>query len=73
MRSVSVSIQLPQGYRFAGVHCGVKPNTTKRDVALVVCDRDAVAAGVYTQNLVCGAPVQLDRARTPAAGFRAVV
>ena len=68
-----MSIQLPQGYRFAGVHCGVKPNTTKRDVALVVCDRDAVAAGVYTQNLVCGAPVQLDRARTPAAGFRAVV
>ena len=68
-----MTIQLPQGYRFAGVHCGVKPNTTKRDIALVVSDRDAVAAGVYTQNLVCGAPVQLDRARTPATGFRAVV
>lgn len=68
-----MNIQLPKGYRFAGVHCGVKPNTTKLDVALVVSDLPATAAGVYTKNLVCGAPVQLDRSRTPGSGFRAVV
>ncbi|MDO4586889.1 MAG: bifunctional glutamate N-acetyltransferase/amino-acid acetyltransferase ArgJ [Planctomycetia bacterium] len=64
---------LPKGYRFAGVHCDVKPNTTKLDLSLIVSDRPATAAGVYTQNLVCGAPVQLDRLRTPGAGFRAIV
>jgi len=68
-----MTVLLPKGYRFAGVHCGVKPNTTKRDVALVVSDYPAAGAGVYTQNLVCGAPVQLDRSRTPGNGFRAVV
>lgn len=64
---------IPQGYRFAGIHCDVKPNTTKKDISLVVSDLPATAAGVYTQNLVCGAPVQLDRTRTPGSGFRAVV
>lgn len=68
-----MNIQLPKGYRFAGVHCGVKPNRTKLDVALVVSDTPATAAGVYTKNLVCGAPVTLDRSRTPGGGFRAVV
>ena len=68
-----MSINLPAGYRAAGVHCGVKPNTTKLDVALIVSDLPATAAGVYTRNLVCGAPVQLDRVRTPGRGFRAIV
>ncbi|MBQ5367736.1 MAG: bifunctional ornithine acetyltransferase/N-acetylglutamate synthase, partial [Thermoguttaceae bacterium] len=52
---------IPQGYQFAGVHCGIRPNTTKLDFALVVSDRPATAAGVYTQNLNCGAPVVYDR------------
>jgi glutamate N-acetyltransferase/amino-acid N-acetyltransferase len=42
-------------------------------LSLVVSDLPAVAAGVYTQNLVFAAPVALDRARTPGTGFRAVV
>ncbi|MDO5553026.1 MAG: bifunctional glutamate N-acetyltransferase/amino-acid acetyltransferase ArgJ [Planctomycetia bacterium] len=68
-----MSIAFPKGYRFAGVHCDVKPNTTKLDLALVVSDVPATAAGVYTKNLVCGAPVILDRSRTPGFGLRAVV
>jgi glutamate N-acetyltransferase/amino-acid N-acetyltransferase len=68
-----MSIVVPQGYRLAGVYCGVKRNTSKLDLSLVVSDRPAVAAGVYTQNRVFAAPVALDRARTPAADIRAVV
>ena len=68
-----MSIAVPQGYRLAGVYCGVKRNTSKLDLSLVVSDRPAVAAGVYTQNRVFAAPVALDRARTPAADIRAVV
>ncbi|HZZ71748.1 MAG TPA: bifunctional glutamate N-acetyltransferase/amino-acid acetyltransferase ArgJ [Pirellulales bacterium] len=68
-----MSCLLPQGFRAAGLYCGIKRDTTKLDLSLVVSDRDAVAAGVYTQNLVFAAPVQLDRSRTPCGRIRAVV
>jgi glutamate N-acetyltransferase/amino-acid N-acetyltransferase len=64
---------LPKGYRVAGVHAGIKRNPTREDVALVISDRPAAAAGVYTTNLVFAAPVAYDKARTPGEGFRAVV
>src|SRR5262245_15985713 len=64
---------LPKGYRVAGVHAGIKRNPTREDVTLVISDRPAAAAGVYTTNLVFAAPVAYDRARTPGEGFRAVV
>jgi len=65
--------QLPQGFRAAGVYTGVKRNTSKLDLSLIVSERPAVAAGVYTQNVVCGAPVALNRERTPSDSIRAVV
>jgi glutamate N-acetyltransferase/amino-acid N-acetyltransferase len=63
---------IPQGFRMAGVYSGVKRDTSRLDCSLVVSDVPAVAAGVYTKNLVFAAPVALDRARTPGEGFRAV-
>jgi glutamate N-acetyltransferase / amino-acid N-acetyltransferase len=68
-----MSIHVPTGFRFAGVYCGVKRNPSRQDLSLVVSDVPAVAAGVYTQNLVFAAPVALDRSRTPGSGFRAIV
>ena len=64
---------LPKGWRFAGVYSGVKADPEKLDLSLLVSDYPAVAAGVYTQNLMCGATVHVDRPRTPGTGFRAVV
>jgi glutamate N-acetyltransferase/amino-acid N-acetyltransferase len=51
----------------------VKRNASKLDLSLVVSDRPAVAAGVYTQNKVFAAPVALDRSRTPSDQIRTVV
>ncbi|MBI3836843.1 MAG: bifunctional glutamate N-acetyltransferase/amino-acid acetyltransferase ArgJ [Planctomycetia bacterium] len=68
-----MTIAVPQGFRLSGVYCGVKRNTSKLDLSLIVSDGPAVAAGVYTQNRVFAAPVALDRSRTPAADIRAVV
>jgi glutamate N-acetyltransferase/amino-acid N-acetyltransferase len=42
------------------------------DLTLVVSDRPAVAGGVYTKNLVCAAPVAVDRERTPSESIRVV-
>ena len=64
---------LPRGFRFAGMHCGIKQDLKQEDLALVVSDVPASAAGVYTKNLICAAPVDWDRQRTPAADIRAVV
>jgi len=63
---------LPRGYRVAAVHAGLKRNASREDVTLVVSDQPAVAAGVYTTNLVFAAPVALDRGRTPGRNFRVV-
>ena len=48
---------IPQGFRFAGLYSGVKRDASKLDLSLIVSDRPAVAAGVYTRNLVFAAPV----------------
>jgi len=64
---------VPKGYRLAGVHCGIKQDPQKQDLALVVSETPAVAAGVYTQNVVYAAAVALDRERTPSDRIRAVV
>lgn len=68
------SVPLPAGFRAAGVTCGVKdPASPKKDIALFVSDRACAAAGAFTTNLVCGAPVKVSRERLPRATARAVV
>jgi glutamate N-acetyltransferase/amino-acid N-acetyltransferase len=65
---------LAHGYRFAGVPCGLRPNEPDRlDLALLVSEWPAAAAGVFTQNRVCAAPVKMCRERLPQAQARAIV
>ncbi|MHC4405514.1 MAG: bifunctional ornithine acetyltransferase/N-acetylglutamate synthase, partial [Planctomycetota bacterium] len=68
-----MAIGVPKGFRLAGVHCGIKSDPEKEDLVLVVSDAPAVAAGVYTQNVVRAAAVVLNRQRTPSERMRAVV
>jgi glutamate N-acetyltransferase/amino-acid N-acetyltransferase len=63
---------VPLGYRLAGVHCGIKRNPANNDLTLIVSERPAMAAGVYTQNLVFGAPVGWNRKITPSADVRVI-
>ncbi|NLE38795.1 MAG: bifunctional glutamate N-acetyltransferase/amino-acid acetyltransferase ArgJ [Pirellulaceae bacterium] len=65
-------ISIPKGFQLAGVHCRLKSDATQPDLALIMSDVPAVAAGVYTKNLVCAAPVELDRRRTPSDRIHAV-
>ncbi|MDA1048983.1 MAG: bifunctional glutamate N-acetyltransferase/amino-acid acetyltransferase ArgJ [Planctomycetota bacterium] len=68
-----MSHPVPKGFRLAGVYCGIKSNAAKEDLTLIATDSDAVAAGVYTQNLVVAASVTQNRAKTPCENFRVVV
>jgi glutamate N-acetyltransferase/amino-acid N-acetyltransferase len=64
---------LARGYRYAGLHCGIRPDRDRRDLALVVSDGPASAAGVFTQNRVRAAPVRVCQERLPAGDVRGVV
>jgi acetylglutamate kinase len=64
-------VKIPKGFRFAAAAAGLKPQ--RRDVALVVSDVPAAAAGVFTRNRACAAPVLDARPRVPAEGMRAVL
>src|SRR5712692_8603149 len=67
------SWDLARGYRYAGIHCGIRPEPDRLDLALVVSDRPATAAGVFTQNCVLAAPVHVCRERLPREDARGVV
>jgi glutamate N-acetyltransferase/amino-acid N-acetyltransferase len=54
------TVELPRGFTAAGIAAGIK-RSGKRDLMLVVSDRPAACAGVFTTNQVQAAPVKLDR------------
>jgi glutamate N-acetyltransferase/amino-acid N-acetyltransferase len=64
---------LARGYRYAGLVSGLRTEPDRRDLAVIISDRPASAAGVFTQNRVCAAPVQVSRERLPRNDARAIV
>ena len=63
----------PKGFSAAGVHCGIRHNHTKRDLALIVADVRCAGAGCYTTNKVYGAPIRVDRAHLQDGYARAIL
>jgi glutamate N-acetyltransferase/amino-acid N-acetyltransferase len=63
----------PQGFNAAGAHGGIKEGADQKDVALIVADRLASAAAVYTTNKVQAAPLYLCREHLLDGRARAVV
>ncbi len=41
----------------SGAYASLRASGKKADLALVVCDTDAVVGGTFTQNVMCAAPV----------------
>ncbi len=63
----------PAGFKANGVHCGIRKNKDKKDLALIVSDVMASAAGVYTSNLVKGAPVIVTKKHLTDGRARAII
>ena len=57
MKMISGGVCAAKGFKANGIHCGIRHNRTKRDLALIVSEVRANAAAVYTTNLVKGAPL----------------
>ena len=61
MKTVSGGICAAKGFTASGVHCGIRKNRTKKDIALILSECRAHAAAVYTTNLVKGAPLTVTK------------
>jgi glutamate N-acetyltransferase / amino-acid N-acetyltransferase len=68
--AIEGSIAAPAGFRASGVACGIKA-TGAPDLALIVSDRDATAAAVFTTNRAQAAPVVVSRDHLMQTGGRA--
>lgn len=49
----------PAGFHAAGISAAIKYD--KRDIMLLLCDRPASSAAVFTKNICCAAPVLLSK------------
>jgi glutamate N-acetyltransferase/amino-acid N-acetyltransferase len=63
-------VKLPLGYRYASTYAGIRKDK-RDDLALIVSDAPASAAGMFTTNLVQAAPVRLCRRHLEASRGRA--
>jgi glutamate N-acetyltransferase / amino-acid N-acetyltransferase len=63
------AVAAPAGFRAAGIACGIKKNGNP-DLALIVSDRAAASAAVFTLNKAQAAPVVVSKARLAASGGR---
>ena len=61
MKIISGGVCAAKGFKANGVHCGIRKNHSKKDLALIVSDVPATAAAVYTTNLVKGAPLTVTK------------
>ena len=57
IKEIDGSVCAAKGFTAGGIHAGIRKNKSKRDLALIVSEKKANTAAVYTTNLVKGAPL----------------
>ena len=73
MKIISGGVCAAKGFSANGIHCGIRKNRTKRDLALIYSEKVASAAAVYTTNLVKGAPLTVTKAHIADGHAQAVI
>jgi len=61
MEKIKGGVCAAKGFTANGIHCGIRKNKTKRDIALIYSACPATAAAVYTTNKVKGAPLDVTK------------
>ncbi|MDR1464022.1 MAG: bifunctional glutamate N-acetyltransferase/amino-acid acetyltransferase ArgJ [Oscillospiraceae bacterium] len=69
----SSGVCAPRGFRAGGIHCGIRRNQSKPDLALIAGDVPCQAAAVYTKNIVKAAPLLVTKEHLRAGAARAIV
>ncbi len=73
MDYIDGGITAAKGFLASGLHCGIRKNKTKPDLALIYSRQECKAAGVYTQNLVKGAPITVTKKNISNGTARAII
>ncbi len=61
MKIIEGGICAAKGFTASGIHCGIRKNKSKKDLALILSETKAATAAVYTTNLVKGAPLTVTK------------
>lgn len=61
MKYIEGGVTAAKGFIASGIHCGIRKNQSKKDLAMIKSEVKASAAAVYTQNKVYGAPITVTR------------
>lgn len=73
MKVVQGGVCAAQGFKASGVHCGIRKNKSKKDLALIVSDVECNVACVYTTNLVKGAPIVVTKKHVADGVAQAII
>lgn len=72
MKYIDGGVTAAKGFTASGIHCGIRKNQSKKDLAMIKSEVKAAAAAVYTQNKVYGAPITVTK-NNIADGFAQAV
>ena len=73
MKMIEGGVTAAQGFVAGGIHCGVRKNKSKPDLAMIYSESPCTAAAVYTRNLVKGAPILVTKENLKNGQAKAVV
>jgi glutamate N-acetyltransferase/amino-acid N-acetyltransferase len=73
MEEVKGGVCAPKGFLAGGIRCGIKPSSQKKDLALIYSESFCTAAGMFTQNKVRAACVQLTEENVEDCKIRAII
>ncbi len=73
MNIISGGVTAAKGFTASGIHCGIRKNRSKKDLALIYSEKPASSAAVYTTNLVKGAPLTVTKANLTDGIAQAVI
>ena len=73
MKQINGGVCAAKGFLAGGVHCGIRKNKTKRDIALIWSEKRCATAAVYTKNLVKGAPLAVTKSNIADGYAQAVI
>lgn len=73
MKMIEGGVCAAKGFKANGIHCGIRKNRSKRDLALIFCEKQCSSAAVYTTNLVKGAPLTVTKKHLENGKAQAVI
>ena len=73
MNIIQGGVCAAKGFKAAGIHCGIRKNHSKKDLALILSQVPASAAAVYTTNLVKGAPLTVTKQNISDGKAQAII